>query len=92
MIVDFLGCTSTNVDLDIWLKAETKTSDGSKYYSYILSYVDDVLCIHQYGEGTIMKIDKYFNMKEDSIGDPYIYILGLNLERLSYLIVPLHEY
>ena len=44
--MDFLGYTSCKADPDVWLKAETKTSDGSKYYSYILLYVDDVLCIH----------------------------------------------
>ena len=41
-----LGYQSCTADADVWLKAETRLDDGFKYYSYILCYVDDVLCLH----------------------------------------------
>ena len=49
----------------------------NEYYSYVLLYVDDVLCIHHDDESTIRMIDIYFTMKEGSIGDLDIY-LGAN--------------
>ena len=54
--------------------------DGHKYYSYILLYVDDVMCIHHDGVGALNLIDKYFHMKEGSIGDPDMY-LGAKLRK-----------
>ena len=76
-----LGYESCKADKDVWLKAETGPSDGHKYYSYILLYVDDVLYIHHNGVGTINVIDKYFRMKKGSIGDPYMY-LGAKLQKI----------
>ena len=43
-------------------------------------YVDDVLYIHHDGESTVRIIDKYFTMKEGSIGDPDLY-LGAKLRK-----------
>ena len=69
-----LGYTSCLADQDVWLRAEVRPSDGHKYYSYMLLYVDDTLCIHHDAESTIRRIDKYFKMKDGSIGDPDIYL------------------
>ena len=41
-----LGYQSCNADPDLWMKAEYRPEDELKYYSYILCYVDDILCIH----------------------------------------------
>lgn len=39
-----LGYTSCLADPDVWMKA-TEREDGTKYYSYILTYVDDCFVI-----------------------------------------------
>ena len=75
-----LGYTSCLADQDLWYKPEVRPSDGHKYYSYILLYVDDVLCIHHDGVGALNLIDKYFHMKEGSVGDPDMY-LGAKLRK-----------
>jgi hypothetical protein len=41
-----MGYQFCKADPDLCLKAETRSDDGFKYYSYVLCYVDDVLCIH----------------------------------------------
>ena len=76
----FLGYQSCLADQDLWYKAETRPSDGHKYYSYILLYVDDVMSIRHDSETPIRIIDKYFHMTPDSIGDPDIY-LGAKLRQ-----------
>ena len=78
--MDFLGYQSCLADPDLWLKAEINPANNHKYYAYILLYVDDVLCIHHDGEKTINIIDKYFKMKDGSIGDPDMY-LGAKLRK-----------
>ena len=56
--------------------------DGSPYYEYVLLYVDDVLVISEQGEHVLRnEIGKYFEMKEESIGPPTIYLGG----KLSYV-------
>ena len=72
---------SYKADVYVWLKEEVRPSDGHKYYSYILLYVDDVLCIHHDGVNTIKQIDKYFQVKEGLIGDPDMY-LGAKLRNI----------
>jgi len=78
--MDFLGYQSCLADPDLWLKAEINPANNHKYYAYILLYVDDVLCIHHDGEKTINIIDRYFKMKDGSIGDPDMY-LGAKLRK-----------
>ena len=36
---------SSNADTDLWMKAEYRLEGKLEYYSYILWYVDDILCI-----------------------------------------------
>ena len=43
-------------DDNIYLRAE-KTGDGHKYYSYIVVYVDDVLCIHEHPDRVLCMIN-----------------------------------
>ena len=78
--MDFLGYESCLADPDLWYKAEINPANNHKYYSYVLLYVDDVLCIHHDGVNTIKIIDKYFKMKDGSIGDPDMY-LGAKLRK-----------
>ncbi|KAL7461107.1 hypothetical protein ACHAXS_003421, partial [Conticribra weissflogii] len=43
-----LGYESNKADPDLWMKVCTRQTEHGpeKYYSYILVYVDDILCIH----------------------------------------------
>jgi len=59
-----------------------RPDDGMEYYAYILLYVDDCLCIHHDTEGALRELDKYFQMKPGSIGDPDIY-LGAKLRQVT---------
>jgi hypothetical protein len=77
-----LGYQSCKADADVWLKAETRPSDGFKYYSYVLCYVDDVLCVHHDAMQQIRAIDKRFPLKKGSVGDPDIY-LGAKLRKVT---------
>ena len=73
-----LGYKSCHGDNDLWLKPEVD-GDGNPYYSYILNYVDDILVIRHEALSVLTKIDKYFTLKPDSIGDPDVY-LGAKLK------------
>jgi len=53
-------------------------SDGCEYYKYVLLYTDDALVISENGEKVLRtEIGKsYFELKEESIGPPDIYLGG----------------
>ena len=68
-----MGYDSCKADPDVWLK-ECVRPDGTRYYGYILLYVDDALCINQDATAELDRLDDFFVMKPDSIGDPDIYI------------------
>ena len=70
-----LGYESCRADADVWMKQFSRP-DGSQYYGYMLLYVDDALCINMDAEGELHRLDRYFKMKEGSIGDPDIYLGG----------------
>ena len=74
-----MGYTSCKADPDLWLKAETRPDDNARYYSYILCYVDDILCIHHDAMSVLKQIDGYLPLKPSSVGDPDIY-LGAKLK------------
>ena len=48
----------------------------------MLLYVDDALCIHHDAQTALEDLDRYFQMKEGSIGDPDLY-LGAKLRKIS---------
>ena len=77
-----LGYKSCLPDLDLWYKAEVRKEDNYKYYSYVLLYVDDFLCIHHSAEEELNKNDKFFKIKAGSIGDPDIY-LGAKVKQMK---------
>ena len=53
-----------------------------KYYSYIVIYVDDILCIHDDPDSILTQIDKYFLLKPDSVGELDVY-LGAKLKLMQ---------
>ena len=71
--LDYVSCPA---DPDLWMRPAVK-ADGSTYYSYILLYVDNVLVIDEDPENILRRqLGKYFTLKEDSIGEPKIYLGG----------------
>ena len=69
-----LGYNSCLADPDLWYKQDVREEDKYKYYSYLIIYVDDCLCIHHSAEEELNKIDKLSKMKARSIGDPDNYL------------------
>ena len=53
-----------------------------KYYSYILIYVDNILCIHDKPDLILTQIDKYFPLKSDSVDELDAY-LGAKLKLMQ---------
>ena len=70
--LDFTSCLS---DPDVWMRP-TKNTDGTSYYEYILLYTDDALVISQHDEETLKGLGRYFELKEELIGPPKIYLGG----------------
>lgn len=71
-----LGFESCKADPDVWMRAATK-ADGSKYWEYVLLYVDDCLVMSEQCESVLRhEIGRYFELKEESIGEPEIYLGG----------------
>jgi len=72
----YLGFTSCPADPDVWMRPAIK-SDGTKVYEYVLLYTDDTLVISEKAE-TILRneIGRYFQLKEESIGPPSLYLGG----------------
>ena len=55
-----LGYKSCLADPELWHKPEVREEGELKYYSYVLLYVDDCLCIHHSAEEELNKTDKVF--------------------------------
>jgi len=64
------------VDPDLFLKpvVRIRPDNGDKYYSCILCHVDGILMIHHDSMSMLEKLDKHFKLKNDSIGDPDLYL------------------
>ena len=77
--VQELGYKSCDADSDLWLKPEFRPGDKLEYYSYILCYVDDILCIHHDPDDVLNKLNGYVLLKPSSVGSPNIY-LGTKLK------------
>ena len=57
----------------------TRPEDHVGYYTYILCYVDNILCIHHDPITVMGEINKYLPLKSTSVGNPDIY-LGAKLK------------
>lgn len=75
-----LGFTSSLADPDVWYKPMTK-HDGTKYYAYLLIYVDDVISIDVDAKQNIEELGTIFKIKDGSAGPPKVY-LGANIQEV----------
>ena len=72
----FMGFVSCPADPDVWMRPAEKES-GEKYWEYLLLYTDDALCVSEHPERTLRNdLGRYFQLKEESIGPPKIYLGG----------------
>ena len=62
---------------------ERTRKDGSKYYLYLIIYVDDVLCIDEDPKTIIDHIASVYRVKDGSIEEPKRY-LGMNVRKWTY--------
>ncbi len=77
------GYKSCLDDPDLW-QCTLKGDSGNikSYYSYVLVYIDNILCIYK-DPGSVLKVlNKYFPLKPDSVGAPDIY-LGAKLKLMQ---------
>jgi hypothetical protein len=78
-----LNFESCLADPDVWMRLAALKPDGSEYYEYVLIYTDDVLVVTTNGEHILRDgIERYFDLKEESIGPPKIY-LGGHLQKVE---------
>ena len=64
-------------DLDVYRKAKVR-KDGTRYYSYLVIYVDDVLCVDEGPRSIIKQIEEVYRVKPESVIKPDSY-LGMNV-------------
>ena len=76
-----LGYEPTVADPDVYRKPEVKP-DGTKYYSYFIVYVDDILCVHHNPKPIMDKLNTLFRLK-DGVEQPSLY-LGTDLRLREY--------
>ena len=70
-----LGFESCLADPDVWMR-KAKKDNGVEVWEYVLLYVDDALSIGPNSEQVLRDIGKYFQLKEESVGPPDIYLGG----------------
>ena len=74
--MNYLGFESSKADPDVWFRPFTR-ADGTEIYEYVLLYCDDCLVISDNATSILRnEIGKYWNLKEESIKSPDIYLGG----------------
>ena len=68
-----LGFASSRGDPDVWFRPAVKPN-GEEYYEYMFVYTDDILAIGLKPKEVLMKLNKYFKLKPDSIHPPDDYL------------------
>jgi hypothetical protein len=58
--------------------------DGFEYWANIFIYVNDIICVHHNPGDELVRLDKYFKMKDGSIQEPTFY-LGAKLKKTVML-------
>ena len=77
-----LGWRPTRGDPNVYFRPGTKP-DGTKVYEYLLTYVDDLLCVGIDPKSAVEAIGKVFTLKPSSLGPPTSY-LGAEVGQYSF--------
>ena len=74
--MNFLGFKLIQGDPEVWMQEAVKAS-GTKYWGYVLLYVDNCLFVSKNGERVLKnEIGKHFTLNETSIGPLKVYLGG----------------
>ena len=68
-----MGFTPCRADNDVWMRPAVKPN-GEKYYEYIFVYTDDIMVISHKPKPILEKLNVYFLLKPESIGQPNLYL------------------
>jgi hypothetical protein len=60
-------------DADVWMRPAVK-ADGSKYYEYVLCYVDDILVVSEHPKRIMEGLEAKYVLKAGSVGEPTTYL------------------
>ena len=77
-----LGYDPTTADPDVYRKPEVD-ANGKEYYSYLIIYVDDVLCVHHHPKMIMDQIGQTFRLKNGFDEQPKTY-LGTDVRNWTY--------
>jgi Reverse transcriptase (RNA-dependent DNA polymerase) len=75
------GFKSCKADADVWIRPAVK-DDGTKYYEYVLCYVDDILCGSMHPQKVMDYLSTVYTLKAGSVQEPQIY-LGADVKKVS---------
>ena len=67
-----IGFKPTKADPDVWIRPAVKP-DRTKYYEYIMCYVDDILSVSHDTKSILQSLQGQFKLKGDKIEPPYMY-------------------
>jgi hypothetical protein len=73
---------STGADNDVYRKVKVR-KDGTKYYSYIIVYVDDILCCDVDPRPVMDQVNDGFRLKNNLIEVPKLY-LGTDVKKWKF--------
>ena len=71
--IDHSKYQSCLADPDLWFWV-SKLDNGTKYYKYILLYVDDCLVVSEHPNKVLAWLGKYLPLKSESIGPPKLFL------------------
>ena len=63
----------TKADPDVWIRPADKLG-GTKYYEYIMCYIDDILSVSHDAKSILQSLQGQFKLKGDKIEPPDIYL------------------
>jgi hypothetical protein len=67
------GFKACKADADVWMRPAVK-ADGSKYYEYVLCYVDDLLVVSEYPKRIMEGLEAKYVLKAGSVGKLTMYL------------------
>ena len=68
-----IGFKPTKADPDVWIRPVVKL-DGSKYYEYIMCYVNDILSVSLDAKSILQSLRGQFKLKGDKMEPPDMYL------------------
>ena len=68
-----IGFKPTKADPDVWIHPAVKLG-GTKYYEYIMCYVDDILSVSHDAKSILQSLQRQFKLKGDKIEPADMYL------------------